>query len=380
MDTVNFPIKSSTSKKVENKSRMVDTKVLKLRMQKVRVFTIMPGAFDTPQFDKLEVLEIISVPLEYLFPSSFKGLKSLKNIRMQNMELVCIASFLVPCKWLEVIAVINCGPNPIRWKYLLGSVEYDYLSKIEIQHCRLIGTINMPTFSGLKNLREIRLNNDHIMEIEPRSFDGILRTLNSLNLDSNNLTTLPERIFRSRRRFSVFIRLEDNPWHCNNKLSHLRDFIKSHPGISNVICQSPPNLKGIILNKFDNPLGCEPLPTSITHSEETETIEREEPLTAHLQLEPELEPELVSFNNTLNLQCNIMTHVTLTKPSDGQKALFQPQNEHLLVDPVLFTDRKLFGFELSFWINYRKWTSYSIKMCHQKQWLQPFWHHTRFKT
>lgn len=310
----------------------------------------MGNAFNTPHFNNLEVLEFVKVPLQIFYYNSLNGLKHLKILRLIGTEhFKAGKSFLMPCKELKVFMLSKCGLKPIILN-IFESVEFDYLYKVNIKYCRLNGSITEKTFWGLKALRELRLINDDIKQIEPRSFFVMRRTLKYLNLESNKLTTLPSGIFKYPRDNCIFINLQNNPWHCDCELDDLRDFIKTYPFVkiyNNVTCQSPSNLKGTTLNMYSSFCKSVPLieqdPNLMVNrfSSECDTMNDGEYDGIHFGLFETL-GKLSSL-----LPAVEEAHLTESTPEyQSTTPLIRIENGKLLIiNSDLFKDRKLIGFK-----------------------------------
>lgn len=297
-------------------------KVKGLTIQYTSLYSILFDAFNSSQFIELEFLEFKRVSIGYLYTKSFNGLKNLKILHMYDLGLIKVMNnFLKPCQNLEVFTMFRCGPNRVILDNFFGKSEYNHLYKVDIRNCNL-KSINETTFWGLKSLKILRLNEANISKIEPKSFDVVIRTLTTLNLESNNLTTLPKDIFKSHRvpiNFTVI--LGNNPWHCDCDLNELKSFIKN-VNVDKVICETPEDMKGKILNNYQSL--CKPSPSPSIIEYPVETVEQ--------SIKPQLEQMITPLNNKFNLQCESMTNTNVTLTMPEWTPLFRVKNTESIVD------------------------------------------------
>ncbi|XP_035716655.1 leucine-rich repeat-containing protein 4C-like [Folsomia candida] len=92
---------------------------------------------------------------------------------------------------------------------------------------------------------EVNLRNCALDKIPPNG-PFVDTSLKSINLDSNNLTTLSWTEFRVARSLTK-LSLKDNPWRCDCHMQFLREFLRNVKDIDiskDVVCDSPQELKG----------------------------------------------------------------------------------------------------------------------------------------
>lgn len=220
----------------------VDVSIKNLFFRESMFTSIESGSFDLWQFRKLETFSIIDVPLTTLKAGTFYGLENLKMINLDGLNLVEIDSdILVPVMNLKTFSLSACGPNVVKLDSFFGSTEMIYLESVVVKKCNLAHTITETTFTGLRNVKSLRLDSNHIAEIGAKSFDVPLKTLEKLDLVRNDLKSLPNDIFNTSNPNTISIQLHDNPWHCDCNLEHLRKFMQNalNVKIDLIRCKTP---------------------------------------------------------------------------------------------------------------------------------------------
>ncbi|XP_075383024.1 SLIT and NTRK-like protein 6 isoform X2 [Mycteria americana] len=180
------------------------------------------------------------------------------------------------------------------------------LKQLHINHNSL-ETLKEDTFHGLENLEFLQADNNFITVIEASAFSKLNRLkvlilndnaieylppnifrfvpLTHLDLRGNQLQTLPYVGFLEHIGRILDLQLEDNKWACNCDLLQLKMWLENMPPqsiIGDVVCNSPPVIKGSILsrlkkeslcpthpvNELEDPSGSLPLvvTTSISNS------------------------------------------------------------------------------------------------------------------
>ncbi|XP_071991517.1 SLIT and NTRK-like protein 6 isoform X1 [Engystomops pustulosus] len=160
------------------------------------------------------------------------------------------------------------------------------LKKLHINHNSL-EILRENTFLGLENLEFLQADNNFITTIEANTFSKLNR-LKVLILNDNALNFLPANIFRFVPLTHLDLRgnqlqnlpyvgflehigriielqLEDNRWSCNCDLLQLKIWLENMPRqstIGDVVCFSPPDLKGVLLRKLKKEMLCITTPSS----------------------------------------------------------------------------------------------------------------------
>lgn len=165
------------------------------------------------------------MPLKTLKAGTFNGLNGLKVLILKGLRLSSIEkNVFAPISRLKLTSIENCGEMKInRLKNLFGTVKMNHLLIVRIQYCKWDDIIGEKTFSGLTSVLKLALAFNEIEQIEPKSFDGVFKTLKYLDLGFNRLKSLPNDLFRTNR--AIIIDLVSNPWHCGcSEMEHLRLF------------------------------------------------------------------------------------------------------------------------------------------------------------
>ncbi|XP_006879639.1 PREDICTED: SLIT and NTRK-like protein 6 [Elephantulus edwardii] len=165
------------------------------------------------------------------------------------------------------------------------------LKQLHINHNSL-EILKEDTFRGLENLEFLQADNNFITVIEPSAFSKLNRLkvlilndnaieslppnifrfvpLTHLDLRGNQLQTLPYVGFLEHIGRILDLQLEDNKWACNCDLLQLKIWLENMPPqsiIGDVICNSPPILKGSILSRIKKESICSTPPVYEEHEE-----------------------------------------------------------------------------------------------------------------
>ncbi|XP_036401251.1 SLIT and NTRK-like protein 6 [Megalops cyprinoides] len=154
------------------------------------------------------------------------------------------------------------------------------LKKLHINSNFLV-TLKEDTFQGLINLEYLQADTNFIRLIEPGAFNKLVR-LKVLILNDNSIEFLPGNIFRFMPLTHLDLRgnqlqslpymgflehlgrimeflLEDNNWVCDCDILPLKIWIENLQGqstVDDVVCSSPPHLKGSLLSKVKQGVLC----------------------------------------------------------------------------------------------------------------------------
>ncbi|XP_007060510.2 SLIT and NTRK-like protein 6 [Chelonia mydas] len=154
------------------------------------------------------------------------------------------------------------------------------LKQLHINHNSL-EILKEDTFQGLENLEFLQADNNFITVIEASAFSKLNRLkvlilndnaieflppnifrfvpLTHLDLRGNQLQTLPYVGFLEHIGRILDLQLEDNKWACNCDLLQLKIWLENMPPqsiIGDVVCNSPPVIKGSILRRLKKELLC----------------------------------------------------------------------------------------------------------------------------
>lgn len=156
-------------------------------------------------------------------------------------------------------------------------VNVDY---VKVQY-NLTNNVNTLSFTRIPNVRELDLSGCSINAIQAFSFEKIGSKLQLLNLERNNLKTLPSDIFTGlylsssagylsvdENAVELQIRLSDNPWDCDCSLEHLQDLLKENTNfVGEILCATPDEIVNYPIRESEF---C-PIPVTTTSTTTTTT-------------------------------------------------------------------------------------------------------------
>ncbi|XP_061082815.1 SLIT and NTRK-like protein 6 [Conger conger] len=170
------------------------------------------------------------------------------------------------------------------------------LKKLRINSNFLV-ELKEDTFQGLGNLEFLQADTNFIRVVEPGAFSKLFR-LKVLILNDNSITFLPTNIFRFVPLTHLDLRgnqlqtlpyvgflehvgriiellLDDNDWVCDCEILPLKIWVesmRSQAAIDEVVCNSPPFLRGSPLNKVKKDVLC-PTHTDIDLEEPSKSLD-----------------------------------------------------------------------------------------------------------
>lgn len=220
----------------------------RLEMKDFDVVTIESNAFNSREFEYLQIMELSNAPIQVF---KTRALNGLTRLRVLKMNFINVHKFQgdVFASSPNLVAFImkDCGDQVLRIDNLFGKSDLREIEYIQINHCNLKNTITEKTFSGLYNMDRMNLNSNQIENIGAGSFDYLLaRTkLRAVFLEMNKLTSIPKYLFKHKERRMVKVYLNDNPLHCDCSLDHFRAFTHRVTNVefSLMECASPPDIK-----------------------------------------------------------------------------------------------------------------------------------------
>nr|XP_053652408.1 leucine-rich glioma-inactivated protein 1-like [Cherax quadricarinatus] len=112
----------------------------------------------------------------------------------------------------------------------------------DLSHNQLT-VVGRRTFRGAPNINNLQLDNNQLTCIDDVAIKN-LNDLQVLTLNTNNLTTLPRELFE-RMTGLRSVRLADNPFICDCRLSWLGRWLRRHPTLALFTkCHAPATLRG----------------------------------------------------------------------------------------------------------------------------------------
>ncbi|XP_036396798.1 SLIT and NTRK-like protein 6 [Megalops cyprinoides] len=197
---------------------------------------------------------------------------------------------------LRNVVTLHLGANSIQE---LEPGVFSALSSLKKLHINsnFLVMLKEDTFQGLGNLEYLQADTNFIRVIEPGAFSKLFR-LKVLILNDNSIEFLPSNIFRfvplthldlrgnqlQSLPFVGFLEhigrimellLEDNKWVCDCEILPLKiweESMRAQSTIGEVVCNSPPHLKGSILSKVKRDVLC-PAHTEIDLEEPSKSLD-----------------------------------------------------------------------------------------------------------
>ena len=159
---------------------------------------------------------------------------------MQRNNLV---SF--PALTSRFLNIVNVGHNQVR-EITHDSLQLLWSLRKLILHHNRIRRIPSHCFDSCPHIYHIDLSNNLIQFISESAFDGLSGA--NINLADNRLVSISPRSLPS---FSHALDLRKNPWHCNQELEDLRQWL-IQSNLDTVECHAPPRLFGRSLIDLDS--------------------------------------------------------------------------------------------------------------------------------
>ncbi|XP_056013410.1 carboxypeptidase N subunit 2-like isoform X2 [Ostrea edulis] len=193
-----------------------------MNLENNKIATLPEGIFDT--LVKMTFLQLNDNQIGTLPNGIFDSLVNLETLYLYNNRIAML-------------------PNGL-FDALSTNLQIVYLNGNQIT------TLPNGIFDVLANLKTLSLGNNQITTLPDEIFD-ILVNLDLLSLENNLITVLPVGIFESLANLRV-LAIDGNPLRCNCQLLTFLKFAESRNLQLQVrtkpSCESPPNLKGTLLN------------------------------------------------------------------------------------------------------------------------------------
>lgn len=228
---------------------------------------IQPNAFTTVSFRRTIALTLNALTLTYLRDGIFNGLFELVFLVLSAMRLLTIDAGIMKMN-LGVLMIKNCSPSVDHtlWWFNVTTSPFYNLDTIQIIRNEFPRSLSKESFGKLRRLHSLDLSYNRIEYIHDGTFDVFNRTLKSLNLRNNQLKVIPFQLFDVVLTYKLEeILLENNPWHCNCHLQHLKETINKFPSIFSgcLECSWPQSLNGAIIQTAEMCPGSIAKPTEI---------------------------------------------------------------------------------------------------------------------
>ncbi|XP_035896536.1 insulin-like growth factor-binding protein complex acid labile subunit [Anopheles stephensi] len=190
-----------------------------------------------PPFPKLAKLDLRQNPIEYVFDSSFaianmtrslfigsdvvglqvgtpkpfQGLAQMELLEIRNLHLPALNQYLF--RGLRSLRTLRLLQGNISFVEYDSFAEMKNLTELYASRCS-IAAISMDAFFGVKRLQVIDLSYNLLAVLPVGLFDEQLQLL-ELYLHGNKLTQLPTDFFRRLAPAVQIVRLIENPWECS---------------------------------------------------------------------------------------------------------------------------------------------------------------------
>lgn len=215
----------------------------KLYLDKNQIRDIAADVFhDLPALDKLTLLDLSGNQLEVIHSGSFSSLTGLRRLYLSSNRIGTVESHAF--RGLSRLRELELGGNVIR-------------------------SVDVNTFAGLSSLVELRLARNFITVIAPTSFRHFAATLQTVQLNDNQLETFAPETFNDLINLTSngATDLTGNPWRCDcslqdaalNLSSIVADaLLRRH---TSAVCRSPAELANhtlaeVLLDIHGSPLQC----------------------------------------------------------------------------------------------------------------------------
>lgn len=296
-----------------------------LVLQDSRITKILDSGFTGKIFSKLKILGIYNVPIIKLYKSTFLGLKMLRRLSLKDLRLYKVYdNVLENMPKLEKFSLDNCRLTPLNLTNFFGGQPLMSLNRVSIQNCNFLDGITETTFSALQNITQLKLNSNQIKTIEPKSFDRISLTLETLILSSNFLTKIPADFLI--KNHNVWIDLTENLWHCDCNMENVRILAQTmdRDQLHGLTCNTPEEYRGMELIKC--PRLCEENNGN--------------------------ENEIEKFDEKIDIECeisNLYKTINLTKSSHKIGLVSRKKDDELYIDTELLSNHfKIIEFNQNF--------------------------------
>jgi Immunoglobulin I-set domain/Leucine rich repeat len=189
------------------------------------------------RFERLNLVNLQRIylsrcKLSQIDDTSFKGLTNLVELDLSENQLTRIPTETFGD--FRLLMRLSVNENPIRTLKTRSFQPLSFLTTLEISKCE-IDIIENDAFYGLERLEWLKLDNNK------------LTTLKGTNLLPSSLRG---------------VALDNNPWHCDCKLSELHKWLLNYKNIPQSIepkCNTPPRLQDAVIKTLqDNDFACLP--------------------------------------------------------------------------------------------------------------------------
>ncbi|KAG4079670.1 hypothetical protein HA402_010450 [Bradysia odoriphaga] len=240
-----------------------------------------------------------------------------------------------------VVTGVGQESPPMQIENLTGGSSSRTLSNVEyvkIQY-NLTNKVNHLSFTSIPNVIELDLSDCSITTIKESTFEKIGSKLQLLNLERNNLKTLPAGIFSSlylsssAAYFSLDINSDDlqilmsgNSWECTCSLEHFKDLLNVNTNfVGEIVCSTPDEIENYPIKETEFcPL---PVTTTTTTTTESATIPVDNSNGNDMECSPLSDAQ---SKTKITIQPRLQ-QIRLTRTSDGVSVKLQKYSTDLIL-------------------------------------------------
>lgn len=181
---------------------------------------------------------------------SFNGLASLMKLTIQGEKIQITSGILFGVSSTLREFSLSFPDDSIDLKLLMEDVHMPAVIAIYIRTNLKDSRIDSDLFIGVPNLLNLDLSDCKIDRIYANAFEPIADSLEMLNLEKNNLKSVPAGMFDGLRVL-VVLKVNNNPWNCSTELCEFQRYlIKYMEFATGVECQTPVSGVPVVLNKY----------------------------------------------------------------------------------------------------------------------------------
>lgn len=228
--------------------------IFTLRVVDFKITELHSNAFNPVVFRSVRSLYLTGFQIKYLPNNCFANLKLLAILSFRNVLLKEINfEYFILNEKLENIFFENCFGLDAQ---ITGAkdVSPSYIQILIFRYNNLGDSISSKSFIGFPKMRSLELNDNNITSLPDDVFDSIAPNVGNVNLMGNKIKNLSKHVFNPLMlHYSVKIWIMNNPWHCDENLIELKNIIVKYSGyFDKPVCETPKHLKGVKLAKFSS--------------------------------------------------------------------------------------------------------------------------------
>ncbi|XP_057693384.1 immunoglobulin superfamily containing leucine-rich repeat protein 2 [Corythoichthys intestinalis] len=206
------------------------------------------------QFADCSYKELLDVPAGLPSNVTTVGLSANKIKSLKNKSFINITQ--VTSLWLAHNEIVSIQTGTLAPLVQLRNLDISYNKIVYFPWEDLV---------NLTALQLLKMNNNEMVNL-PKDAFSTLKDLRSLRINNNKFTVIVQGTFEALSSMS-HLQIYNNPFSCSCRLEWLRDWIAatkiSVPEPNSILCETPENLKGVMVTKFPK-LDCEAPIVTIT--------------------------------------------------------------------------------------------------------------------